>query len=210
MAMWHDDPNLQGRFHPQYPDDLQVILHEGSFRFTQNKPEIVWGRIGLGLEFRFDNNEVVRAYRAILLNQPVYLRSFKVGQEIMFVAHKDYQHAIYVTQEYIGDRAYYDIIPCDKCGLPELFDPIPKLYNHSFPGVKEQTPAQSLVVFTSFCPMCGGTMGVVQKGVKMPDNWKAPEAKPPAKPAPSTPQDAAPSPQNENLFSKFKKWFGGS
>jgi hypothetical protein len=198
-AMWHDDPNLQGRFHPQYPDDLQVVLHEGSFRFTRAKPEIVWGRIQLGLEFEFEGNppQIVRAYRASLLNQPVQLKTFKVGQDIMLVAHKSYKLPIYVTHEYVADRAQYHITPCNECGLPELFDPISKLVEHSFPGMKETLKKEegAFPMFTSFCPVCGGTMVVKHKalGAAAPMAARMPKTAP-----------------KENLFAKFKKWFGRS
>ncbi len=40
---WRSDPLLEGRFHPEYPDDLQVIVHDGGPRLTKNAPELMWG-----------------------------------------------------------------------------------------------------------------------------------------------------------------------
>jgi hypothetical protein len=195
MALWHDDPNLKGRFHPEYPDDLQVILHEGSFRFTEAKPELVWARIHEGLKLRFTSHmtDPIIAYRAILLNQPHHLKTFEVGQKFMLVAYAGYPHTISVTREYLFSRAPYDIIPCDKCGLPELFDPIPKLIEHTFSGLKDK-PNETLSIFTSFCPLCGGTMMVKQKGLALPDDRPSTEA-----------LDSPPPSQNKDLLTKFKK-----
>ncbi len=39
---WREHPKLKGRFHPDHPDDLQVIAHDGGARITGNAPEAVW------------------------------------------------------------------------------------------------------------------------------------------------------------------------
>jgi hypothetical protein len=39
---WRQHPLLKGRFLPDYPDDLQVIVHDGGPKITSNEPEIVW------------------------------------------------------------------------------------------------------------------------------------------------------------------------
>jgi hypothetical protein len=31
---WRDYPPLIGKFHPEAPDDLQVLMHNGGYRFT--------------------------------------------------------------------------------------------------------------------------------------------------------------------------------
>jgi hypothetical protein len=157
MTVWRTDPDLAGRFHPDYPDDIQVVAHEGSFRFTQARPEIVWARIGLMIEGKFEDGSVFRYYKAHLLNQPHQLKTLTVGQEILFMAHKSYRYGILVTYDYLQDRPQYIITPCNKCGLPEVFDPISKLYQHSFPDIKNNPdlPADTMSLFTSFCPVCG-------------------------------------------------------
>ena len=42
---WRDDPLLTGRFHPNHPDDLQVIVHEGGPRLSTSPPELIWVRL---------------------------------------------------------------------------------------------------------------------------------------------------------------------
>jgi hypothetical protein len=61
-APWRRDARLSGRFHPDFPDDLQVLLHDGGPLFSTVRPEAVWARL---LE-RVDDG----VYRGILLNQP--------------------------------------------------------------------------------------------------------------------------------------------
>ena len=39
---WRNHPHLQGRFHPQALDDLQVLVHDGGPRLTDRSPEEVW------------------------------------------------------------------------------------------------------------------------------------------------------------------------
>ena len=189
MTFWRDDPALKGRFHPEYPDDLQVLVHEGSFRFTDTKPEVVWARVFALLEITTNEGRKAQAYKAILLNQPNHLKTLKVGQEILFVAHVGYQHAIRITHDYLADRASFDIEPCDKCGLPETFDPISKLSAHTFPDAKKLVDEGNFQLFSSFCPMCGGVMIVRHKHLTEIEANKS-------------------AVENQKPLSRLKKWLG--
>jgi hypothetical protein len=44
-AAWRKDPDLKGRFHDSYPDDLQVLVHDGEPRRTSRQPELCWVRV---------------------------------------------------------------------------------------------------------------------------------------------------------------------
>ena len=79
MAQWHNDPDLKERFHPQYPDDLQVLIHEGSFRFTDKKPEVAWVHILNRLQWMHEGFDDSYAYRGILLNKPHQTREASGG-----------------------------------------------------------------------------------------------------------------------------------
>lgn len=164
MTSWRNDAQLAGKFHQGFPDDLQVVVHDGSFRFTKTKAEVVWARI-IGVHNTKINENTV--YKAVVLNQPHQLTSVKIQQEILLVSYQEYPYSIYVTEEYLKTRSSYIITPCNGCHLPEVFDPIPKLMDHTFPAMKEKIDAGEeplLPVFSSFCPMCGQTM--VVKGKK--------------------------------------------
>jgi hypothetical protein len=99
MAVWHDDPALEGRFHADYPDDVQMLIHNGSFRFTRNAPEVVWVRITSRMEFERDDGKQATAYKATLLNQPHHLEGFEKGDDVLFLADADYEHTVYATRE---------------------------------------------------------------------------------------------------------------
>lgn len=165
MSVWRNDPDLADKFHPDYPDDVQVIVHEGSYRFTDAKPEVMWARIFAKLGWTHNTGEEGYAYKAQLLNQPHQLKTVKLGDEILLVGHAGYQYTIRVTHEYITERDFYTIRPCDKCNLPELFDPISKLMEKVFPDMPKETEDGGPVypMFSSFCPVCGGVMVVRHK-----------------------------------------------
>ncbi len=111
MAIWHEDLALKGHFHPEYPDDLQILVHEGSFRFTNTKPEVMWGRLLARIETTHRDGSTTHAYKATLLNQPKQLKTVQVGQEILLVAYPAYRFPIRVTHEYLASRGDYEITP---------------------------------------------------------------------------------------------------
>jgi hypothetical protein len=73
---WNPHPKLQGRFHQQFPDDLQVVVHNGGPRVSQTPPEVVWVRVTDG-----EGN----LYTGTLLNQPDDLTSLSAGASIRFM-----------------------------------------------------------------------------------------------------------------------------
>ena len=149
---WRNDPNLRGRFLPDSPDDLQVIVHEGGPRLSQATPELIWVRV-LGAEGA--------VYQGQLLNVPHNLRTLGQGSSILFVAPTGAEHPLLVSRKYLSERASWKITPCDGCGLPELFDAPSDLIAVIFPDVP---PGAQMEGFTSFCPLCGGVQVVEAAG----------------------------------------------
>lgn len=152
MAIWHDDVDLKGRFHPQHPDDLQVVVHEGSFRFTDTKPEVMWAHVVARLEWTHQSGENGYAYRAVLLNQPHQLKTLKQNDEILFVAKQSYKLPIRVTHEYIMQRAFYDIrlvtsVVCQNCLTPYL-----NCGKNPFPLPRRLIKANRTLCFPRFAP----------------------------------------------------------
>ncbi len=92
---WRTDPLLRQGFHPQYPDDLQVIAHDGGPRLATTAPELVWVTV-VGKE---DDG-----YRGKVLNQPQGLLSVKLGDEIQFQAVADQQYPFQVRKAYLNER----------------------------------------------------------------------------------------------------------
>lgn len=161
---WRTDPALVDKLHPFYPDDLQVLVHDGEPRRTGRRPELCWARIVghlMGPERRVlasDESAPPRdplprtVYTGELLNQPHNLTTIHRGDAIRFYASAGCEHPLMVTQAYLAARAEWSIEPCRGCGLCEGLDPPPVMAGTRFPGA-EATP----FMFSSHCPLCGGT-----------------------------------------------------
>jgi hypothetical protein len=145
---WREHPKFKGRFLPDHPDDLQVLVHDGGPRITQKRPELVWVTV-TGMEGG--------VLRGLVLNQPYHLQTVSRGSEIRFVVPEGSEHPIMVTEKYLRERASWVIHPCRKCGLSELFDAPSDLIRVVFPNTP---PGAEMRMFTAFCPLCGGMQGV--------------------------------------------------
>ena len=170
MTAWRSDPDLRARFHPQYPDDLQVIVHDGEPRRTQRAAEACWVRVtGVAGTLRSptasaDATQPVppqamqwterTIYSGTLLNAPHQLATVRQGDTIHFIHAPGLPHVLAITDAYQRERPQWCFVPCNKCGADQTLDPMTTMAQTRFPG----TPAGSApIAFTSFCP-CGGTM----------------------------------------------------
>jgi WD40 repeat protein len=147
---WRDDPLLQGKFHAECPDDVQVLVHDGHPGLTGRGPESVWVRI---------HGKKGRAYRGTMLNQPDHLQS-RQGEEVLFLALPGYPHTVMVTEKYLAERETWDIEPCTQCGLPETFSAPSDLLERTDVPPPARPQIRQL---TSPCPMCGGTQLLKRK-----------------------------------------------
>jgi hypothetical protein len=75
-----------------------------------------------------------RAYRGKLLNRPHNLTTVKQGEEILFLAGPKGIDPFRVTPKYLKEREHWHILPCNKCGMPELFDAPSDLIAVIFPA----------------------------------------------------------------------------
>ena len=149
--VWRNHPQLKGRFHKDYPDDVQVIVHDGGPRFTDKAPELVWVRV-TGVQ--------TNTFTGRVLNQPVGLKSVQQGSEIQFIMPHGSKYPILVTQKYLSERDDWVIQPCDKCGLSELFDAPSDLAKLALSSAAD---AESIEAFTTHCPIDDGVMVVAHK-----------------------------------------------
>ena len=145
---WRTHPRLKGRFLPDYPDDLQVIVHDGGPRITKNRPEAVW------ITVTACEGDI---FAGRVLNQPKQLSTVRQGQQIRFIMPAGSEHPILVTDKYLRERPSWIIHPCQKCGFSELFDAPSDLMRVAFPNVPEDAIMEA---FTSFCPMCRGVQAI--------------------------------------------------
>ena len=136
---WRRHPRLINRFHPDYADDLEVVIHDGGPRLTDRRPELAWVRV-TGVE-----GDV---FVGRLLNRPKQLVTVSEGAKIRFVSPEGSKHPLMVTSKYLNQRSDWVIDPCNKCCLTELFDAPSDLIRVVFPNI----PAgAAMTEFTSFC-----------------------------------------------------------
>ena len=147
---WRQHPKLKDRFHPDMPDDLQVLVHDGGPRLTQNSPEMVWATVTACKGGVFS---------ARILNTPHQLESVAEGSEIQFIAPSS-DFLLMVTDKYLSERPEWSIQACNTCGLDELFDAPSDLIKAVFPDIPE---GASMGSFTTFCGACGGVQLVRHK-----------------------------------------------
>jgi hypothetical protein len=149
---WSKHPLLQERLHPEHPDDLEVIVHDGGPRITDRKPELMWVTIA-GCD---DDIFVGR-----VLNRSVQLETVHQGEVICFIVPKDAEYPIRVSQKYLKERPDWIIHPCQQCGFSELFDAPSDLMKAVFPALPDGAIMEA---FTALCGMCGGNQLIQRKG----------------------------------------------
>lgn len=151
MNQWRSDPRLVGKFHPEFPDDLQVLVHDGGPRLTDHRPELVWVRIVACNGSTFTGR---------VLNQPQQLDSVQEGSVITFLVPDGVPDPLMVTEKYLRERPDWIVHPCTDCGLTELFDAPSDLIKVVFAN----TPEGSIIqMFTAICGACGGAQAVEYK-----------------------------------------------
>jgi hypothetical protein len=151
---WRNHPRLKGRLHPEHPDDVQVLVHDGGPRMTDRRPEAVWVHV-VSIEGDVFTGEV--------LNEPEQLTSVRQGDRAQFVVPASGEHPLMVRPKYLAERDRWVIHPCNQCGLSELFDAPSDLIAKVFPNLPaDQVPE----MFTAFCGSCGGVQSVELAGAE--------------------------------------------
>jgi hypothetical protein len=157
-APWRHDPHIMDRFNPQFPDDIQALVHDGDPRRMRRGPELCWVRI-LRID-RAATRPVTDAiakshfvYVGELLNAPHTLQSVKRGDKLKLLSVAGMPHPLHVTDDYLTERLHWTITACDKCGASECFDPPSVMARFRFP---DAPPDAVIEAFTSFCSNCGG------------------------------------------------------
>ena len=170
MTPWRTDPALQGRFHADFADDLQVMVHDGEPRRTQRPPEACFVRVtGVAGVLRIPHAPPnaqppvpasvlqwteLPIYRGTVLNAPHNLTTVRQSQSIEFVAAAGLPYPVQITPQYAQERSQWCITPCSGCGGDQTLDPMTTMAKTRFPDA----PGGSIpIAFSSICP-CGGTM----------------------------------------------------
>jgi hypothetical protein len=171
-APWRTDPALLGKTHPSFPDDVQVVVHDGEPRRTGKRAEQCWVRITgardgprkvvftdeksagvtrAAFDQRHQGHPLV--YTGILLNQPHQLTTIRQGQSLDFYANGGDGEAVRVTAAYVEERKGWGVVPCNQCGFCEGLDPPTTMAKTRFPDAPADATVQQ---FSSKCPKCGG------------------------------------------------------
>jgi hypothetical protein len=156
-AVWRNHPKLKGKFHPEYPDDVQVLVHDGGPRLTDHRPELVWVRV---------TTCTGSVFKGTVLNQPKQLTSIQEGSVVAFLVPDGGQHPLMVTEKYLQERPDWIVHPCQQCGLTELFDAPSDLMRVVFPDLPD---GSTMGIFTAFCGLCRGVQVVQHKDAQVED-----------------------------------------
>lgn len=132
------------------------MIHDGGPRFSSLAPEVAWVRVEATRGFAFGGR---------LLNGPHALQSVREGDFLLLLLAQGAQFPLQTSEKYLAERAGWDIEPCDRCGLSELFDAPSDLIRRILPSAP---PDATLEMFTSFCPLCGGVQGVTARAQNTP------------------------------------------
>jgi len=149
---WRNDPLIKMRFPlADYPDDIQVLVHEGGPRKTKVKPELMYVRVtGRHSDY----------FKGTILNVPTLLKTLKQGSVIIFKMNTGTKYPIRIFESFIRERKDWEITPCEKCGFTELFDPPSEIIMIKFPDMK---PGESVEAMALFCDLCGGIQVITNK-----------------------------------------------
>ncbi len=162
-APWRHDPALLGRLHPRFPDDVQVLVHDGEPRRTGRRTEACWVRLDGADDGapRLVTDQVAqtRSYRATLLSQPRQLTSIAANGRLRLLANPGGRHPIMVTDEYLAQRAGWRFTPCTACGLHEGLDPPSQMAATRFPDLEAEARP---LMFTARCAACSGMLELVR------------------------------------------------
>lgn len=93
---WRRHPMLVGKFHPEYPDDLQVVVHDGGPRLSSTTSELVWVRAVSATDDHFEGK---------VLNRPTQLRSVHQDDLIHFVVPAGGEHPLMVRDKALAERS---------------------------------------------------------------------------------------------------------
>ncbi len=144
---WKDHPRLRHRWHPEHPDRLRVLLHDGGPHTAKAPPELHTVQV---VERRG------QVFFGSLLSTPRRLVRTRVGDRVAFLVPHRAPHPVQVRDDYLAERRQWRWEPCGRCGFSELFDPPSQLLQrHSGDAELRGQPR-----FETSCPLCGGCVRV--------------------------------------------------
>jgi len=108
---WREHPGLQGRFHPEFPDDLQVIVHDGLPTRTGKRPELIWVQVtSREPDVTIFGKVLLPVFQGIVLNKPHAIETISAGITIRFVVPQSGPYPLHVTERYLEERTTWRIL----------------------------------------------------------------------------------------------------
>jgi len=156
---WHVDPFFAGRFHPEYPSDLEVLF----FLPASQKVEQMWVQL--------DRVASEGTYEGTLLNTSHFEPTLTQGTRVTVRGAKGAKGPLWVSPSMQANAAGWTSV-CQSCGFDALFEPVQALVARTFP---DAPPGAEMLNFTTRCPMCNETMLVGKRETGAPTPEPEPE-----------------------------------
>lgn len=147
---WTSDPRLAGKFHPEYPDDLQA-----SFFFpSTGNVEQMWVRLERA-------EPALEAYAGKLLNTAHADASIAAGTTVLIRPAPGASIPVWLSpavQENLRDWT----AKCSACGFDLVVEPVSALLARQFANAP---PGATFEALTTRCAMCRNTQMVTRRGL---------------------------------------------
>ena len=148
---WHRDPRLTGRFHPDYPNDVEALFLDR----TLGAIEKLWVSL-------IDLDLTTGHYVGVLLGEPTKTKRVCQGTRVMLRMTAGAREPIFIG-DIEGDNLRNFRAACSGCGSDVLFDPAVQAATKQFGGLPTAT---TMDAFTTHCALCDGEMLVMRRGAQ--------------------------------------------
>lgn len=170
-ALWTEDPLLKGKFHPEHPDHVQVLIHAGNPKFSGKRAEIAWVRV---------TESRGQYYIGSLVSPPKQLDNIRQGDDMLFMAVPSGPYPFLIGADYLEDRKNWIISPCSKCGFTEMFQS-PTKHAEALMRQDNVPEGKTPIMLATSCPICGGIQMLGKVGTKGEQQVRASGANDPDK-----------------------------
>lgn len=150
---WVKDPFFKGRFHPQFPNDVQGVF----FFPASRKAEQMWVRLER-------ETPVAGTYEGVLLNTAHLEPTLKEGTRVRLRGAEGASGPVWVSDVTAQNLTAWDA-RCEACGFDLVLEPVETLIKRSFPDAPEGAEFEAL---TTRCAMCRQTQLLQRKVTEAP------------------------------------------
>ncbi|MFZ5445212.1 MAG: hypothetical protein ACOZQL_34800 [Myxococcota bacterium] len=145
---WSTDPFFRGRFHPDFPNDIQALF----FFLEEQKAERMWVRLER-------ETGVPGVYEGALLNTAHARPELSAGTPVRLRGAPGAKGPLWLTDVMATNAAEW-LARCEACGFDLVLEPVPQLLARTFP---DAPPGTEMTAFTTRCAMCQQTQLVQRR-----------------------------------------------